>query len=84
MLWNGTNGNEKIDNLIQEMQSRIDSYDDMVFEWIPYNQFNYVEETRKNEFVTVYSTKWKWVHYVMIYIQKYMKDIQIRSYIKMF
>ncbi|CAB4442590.1 unnamed protein product [Rhizophagus irregularis] len=32
--------NEKINNFIQEMQLKIYSRDDIVFEWIPYNQFN--------------------------------------------
>ncbi|CAB5377439.1 unnamed protein product [Rhizophagus irregularis] len=38
------NRNEKIDDLIQEMQSRINSYLNIIFEWIPYNQFNYIKE----------------------------------------
>jgi hypothetical protein len=40
---NWTSGNEKIDNLIQEMQLKIDSYDDIIFEWIPYSQFDYIK-----------------------------------------
>src|ERR1051325_11112117 len=43
-----TSGNEKIDDFIQEIQSKINSYDDIVFEWIPYNQFNYVKEIGKD------------------------------------
>src|SRR3954452_8143894 len=35
-----TSGNEKIDNFIQEMQLKIDSRRDIVFEWISYNQFS--------------------------------------------
>src|SRR6266498_2565562 len=37
---NWTSENERIDNLIQEMQLEINEIDDMVFEWIPYNEFN--------------------------------------------
>ena len=37
-------GNEKIDNFIQEMQLKINKYDDIVFEWIPYDQFSNIEE----------------------------------------
>ena len=56
---NLTSGNEKIDNLIQEMQLKIDSYDGLVFEWIPYNQFDYNKEIGKGVFATVYSAIWK-------------------------
>jgi hypothetical protein len=41
---NWTSGNEKLDILIQEMQLKIDKPDDIIFEWIPYNQFNNIEE----------------------------------------
>ncbi|CAB5393790.1 unnamed protein product [Rhizophagus irregularis] len=41
---NCTSENEKLDYLIQEMQSKINSCFNIVFEWIPYNQFNYVKE----------------------------------------
>ena len=36
---NWTTGNEKIDNLIQEMQLKIDFYNDIVFEWVPYKYY---------------------------------------------
>ena len=55
---NWTGGNEKIDNLIQEMQLKIISYNDLVFEWIPYNQFKDIKEASKGIF-TVYSAIWK-------------------------
>ncbi|CAB5377461.1 unnamed protein product [Rhizophagus irregularis] len=55
-----TSGNEKIDNFIQERQLNINSYDNKVFEWIPYNQFNKIEETGKNgSMITVYSAIWR-------------------------
>src|SRR2546430_11081192 len=41
-----TSGNETIDNFIQEMQLKIDKYNDIVFEWIPYNQFSDIKEMR--------------------------------------
>jgi hypothetical protein len=41
------------------MQLRIDKYDDMIFEWIPYNQFDYIEKVGKGGFATVYSALWK-------------------------
>ena len=49
-------GNEKIDDFIQEMQLKSSDY---VFEWIPYSQFNEIEETGKNNLITVYSAIWK-------------------------
>ena len=41
------------------MQSKINSYNDKVFEWIPYNQFDDIEEISKGDFATVYSAIWK-------------------------
>src|SRR5437660_1003729 len=52
-------GNEKIDDLIQEMQLKIKKRNDIIFEWIPYNQFDNIEEISKGDFVTVYSAMWK-------------------------
>jgi hypothetical protein len=56
---NWTSGNEKIDQFVQEMQLKIDSYDDIVFEWVQYSQFNSIEEIVKDEHITVYSAVWK-------------------------
>ncbi|CAB5308949.1 unnamed protein product [Rhizophagus irregularis] len=52
-------GNEIIDNFIQEMQLKINKYEDTVFEWIPYNQFNEIKEIGKNSYHTMYSAIWK-------------------------
>jgi hypothetical protein len=52
-------GNEKIDNFIQEMQFDIKNYDDVVFEWIPYNQLNEIKETGKYNSKTIYLAIWK-------------------------
>ena len=49
---NWTSGNEMIDNFIQKMQLKIEKYDDIIVEWIPYNQFNNVKKTNKDGFVT--------------------------------
>jgi hypothetical protein len=51
-------GNEKIDNLIQEMQSKINSNEDIVFEWIPYDQFCNIKEMDKGGFSKIYSETW--------------------------
>ena len=54
-----TSGNEKIDEFIQEMQLKIDDYDDIIFEWIPYNQFSVIKEISKCGFSTVCLAIWK-------------------------
>ena len=56
---NQTSGNKKIDNFIKKIQLKIGSNDDIVFEWIPYNQFNNIKEIGKDGDATVYSTIWK-------------------------
>src|ERR1043166_358279 len=42
-----TSGNDKIDRLIQKKQLTIDNSNDIVFEWIPFNQFNDIEKIGK-------------------------------------
>ena len=54
-----TSGNEKMDGFIQEMQLKIDSHWNIVFEWIPYNQFSDIKEIGRGGFATVYSAIWK-------------------------
>ena len=55
-----TSGNEKIDNFIQEMQLKIDKWNDIVFEWIPYNQYTIdIKEIGKDDFITLHSAIWK-------------------------
>ncbi|CAB4431946.1 unnamed protein product [Rhizophagus irregularis] len=55
---NWTSENEKIDNFIQEMQLKIRSYDDIVVEWIPYNQFNHIKKIIESDSFTLYSAIW--------------------------
>ncbi|CAB5382515.1 unnamed protein product [Rhizophagus irregularis] len=45
-------GNEKIDDLIQKIQSKINDPNDIVFEWIPYDQFDGIEEISKGDVAT--------------------------------
>ncbi len=52
-------GNLKIDGLIREMQLKINNNYDIVFEWIPYNQFDNIEEISKGDFATIHSAIWK-------------------------
>jgi hypothetical protein len=59
LVFNWTSGNEKIDDFIQERRLKANKYYDIIFEWIPYNQFNQIKETSKNGFMTVYSAIWR-------------------------
>ena len=52
-------GNMKIDKLIQAMHLKINSINDIFFEWIPYNQFDNIEEISKGDFATIYSATWR-------------------------
>ncbi|CAB5393118.1 unnamed protein product [Rhizophagus irregularis] len=52
-------GNEVIDKLIQDMQSKINSYDDIVFEWVTYNQFSNIKKVGEGGFAEVYSAIWR-------------------------
>ncbi|CAB5357103.1 unnamed protein product [Rhizophagus irregularis] len=52
---NWTSENEHIDKLIQEMQLGINYYNDTIFEWIPYYQFNNIKELSN----TTYLARWK-------------------------
>src|ERR1043165_7359536 len=47
-------GNKKIDDLIQAMQLKINE-SDIVFKWIPYNQFDNIEKINKGDYATIYS-----------------------------
>ncbi|GBB89573.1 hypothetical protein RclHR1_01630011 [Rhizophagus clarus] len=60
-LKNFTNysGNEKNDKFIQKMQLNINNSIDMVFEWVPYNQFKIIKKIGEGGFATVYLAKWK-------------------------
>src|SRR5581483_1918874 len=51
-----TSGNKQIDSFIQRRQLEID-YNDKLFEWIPYNQFNEVKEICKSDLIT--TAVWK-------------------------
>src|ERR1044072_3546834 len=73
-------GNEKIDNLIQEMQSKIKKKKDIVFEWVPYND---IKKISKGDFTTVYSAIWKngplyYDTYNNEYIRKSDKNVALK------
>ena len=54
-----TSGYETIDNCIQDMQLKIEHHDEIVIEWIPYNQLSDIKEIGKGDFVTENSAIWK-------------------------
>jgi hypothetical protein len=56
---NWTSKNDKIDNLIQNMQLKINSKWDTVFEWIPYDQFNNIKKINDDGYIKIYSVTWK-------------------------
>jgi hypothetical protein len=41
------------------MQLKINDPNDIVFEWIPFNQFIYIKEIKKSDSATVYLAMWK-------------------------
>jgi hypothetical protein len=53
-----SSGNKQVDNLVQEIQLNVNKSSDIVFEWIPYDQFSDTKEIGKGGFATVYSAKW--------------------------
>jgi hypothetical protein len=68
-------GSKKIDKIILEMQLKIDSYNDIVFEWIPYDQFSNIKEIRRDDHITVYSaTRISHPLYYDIDKNKYMRN----------
>jgi hypothetical protein len=56
---NWTSGNEKIDNFIQKMQMKINTYEDGIIEWLPYDQFNNIKNIDKDSSFADYSAIWK-------------------------
>ena len=80
---NWTSGNEKIDGFIQEMQLKINSQWDKVFEWIPYNQFDNIVIIGEGGFATVCSAIWKngplcYNNYYMEYFRKPDKKVALK------
>jgi hypothetical protein len=59
LIFNWTSGSDIIDDFIQEKQLEVIDHNDIVFEWIPYSQFNEIEKTGRNNLITVYSAVWK-------------------------
>ena len=56
---NWTSGNKKIDDFIQEIQLKINEWNELVFEWIPYYQFKDIKVIDKENLIIVHSAIWK-------------------------
>src|SRR5436305_5353428 len=54
-----TSENEIIDRFIQEMHLKIYDQSDIIFKWIPYNQFINIEEVNRHKSTIIYLAKWK-------------------------
>jgi hypothetical protein len=82
---NWTSENEKIDSLIQEKQLEINSYNDIIIEWISYDQFDDIKELRKDEFSTIYSAIWKYgpLQYDEDY-QEYSRELSTKVNLKLY
>ncbi|GES97469.1 kinase-like domain-containing protein [Rhizophagus clarus] len=56
---NCNSGNKEIDDYIRETQLNINNPYNIVFEWIPYDQFGNINEIGKDNTYAVYSAIWK-------------------------
>ena len=54
---NWTSGNNDIDNLIQECQTRTFEPDEVI-EWIPYSKLQYIEYLTRGGFSEIYKADW--------------------------
>src|ERR1051325_1968620 len=71
----GWSNNKELDDLIQEMQLQINRCNDIVFEWIPHNQFKNIKEISKGDLATVHSAIWKdGPLYYNYYYKKYTRN----------
>ena len=53
-----TSGNKQIDDFIQEKQSQI-NHDNIVFEWIPYNQLDNIKNIGQSDSTGIMLAIWK-------------------------
>ncbi|GES93484.1 kinase-like domain-containing protein [Rhizophagus clarus] len=80
---NWTSGNKRIDNFIQKMQTKISEYDDTILEFIPYNQFNNINEIEDDGSTIIYSAIWKdgpLLHYDKKWTRESNQKIYFKSY----
>uniref|UniRef100_U9SYQ0 Uncharacterized protein n=1 Tax=Rhizophagus irregularis (strain DAOM 181602 / DAOM 197198 / MUCL 43194) TaxID=747089 RepID=U9SYQ0_RHIID len=82
-----TSENKIIDDIILEMQLKIDSYNDKIVEWIPYTQFINIEEIGKidDNTATIYSALLSnGSLFYNKYKKKWMKDSNLKVTLKCF
>ena len=88
-----TSGNSDIDKFIQEMQLKVNHHDDVIFEWIPFNQFNITRILSKNKSNKKYSATWKdgplkfdslFNEFADFYTYKYKRNISLEVTLKYF
>src|SRR5581483_10644192 len=56
---NWTSKNKEIDDLIQEMQLKINQQNDAVVEWIPFDQFKNIKRIDGDDLTATYLAVWK-------------------------
>jgi hypothetical protein len=73
---NWTSENQEIDNLIQKMQLKISRPDNIIFEWIPYDQFSNIKKINNDN---VYSAIWNndFLFYDNLYINEPIKRLRV-------
>ncbi|CAB5389410.1 unnamed protein product [Rhizophagus irregularis] len=81
---NWTSGNENIDNLIQKMQLKVKSNSNMIFEWIPYDQFDNIKKINDENFAKIYSAIWKndFYYYKYLYEKEIIRRIESKVNLK--
>jgi predicted Zn-ribbon and HTH transcriptional regulator len=80
---NWTSGNEKIDDFIQKMQLKIKTRDNIIIEWIPYNQFNNIKNIYKDDFSTINLATWRnglleFNYYEQRHLRKSNKNVTLK------
>jgi hypothetical protein len=82
---NWTSDNEKIDKFIREKQLEVERPQDLVFEWIPYEQFDGIKKINESNFFTTYLAIWKdGLLYWNVYNKKYMRNLNTKVALKCF
>ena len=62
------------------MYLKVNYYNDIVFEWVPYNQLGNIEKISEGDFATVYSAIWKGgpLYYKSNYTRKSDKKVALK------
>jgi hypothetical protein len=66
------------------MQLKVKSKSDMVFEWIPYNQFNNIKKINDDNFAKIFSAIWKndFYYYKYLYEKERIRQVESRVVLK--